>query len=108
MGGIESETMTENEHDELRKPLLVAVHVTKVVEATAKLLPDAGLHSTLSNPAFEEAMTSYVTFANWLPIAATALMMLGHLIFGLTVTCTVTIDVHEDTNEYTFVAEQVM
>ncbi len=78
--------MTKNEQDVLRNPLLVAVHVTEVVEATAKLLPDAGLHSTLNNPAFEEAMALYVTFANWLPMAAAALMLFGHLIVGLTVT----------------------
>ena len=77
-----STTVTENEHDFCNDPLSVAVHVTDVVVATAKLLPETGMQPVLLMPELAVAITLYVTATDEVPPDAIVLMLLGHVMLG--------------------------
>ena len=77
-----SATVTENEHDFCNDPLSVAVHVTDVVVATAKVLPEAGRQTMLLMPEFAVATTLYATATDELPPDAIVLMLLEHVMLG--------------------------
>ena len=66
-------------------PLSRATHVTVVVDATAKLLPETGLQVILFIPALSEAEGVKETGANRAAGAATASTLTGQVIVGLIV-----------------------
>ena len=66
-------------------PLSRATHVTVVVDATANLLPEIGLHEMLFIPALSEAEGVKETGANRASGAATASTRIGQVILGLIV-----------------------
>ena len=80
-----SGTTTENEHELSKNALSVALQVTVVVEAAAKLLLDAGVQTVLLIPELSVAVTLYGTLTVKLPAAADAAISAGHVMLGLIV-----------------------
>ena len=81
-GANVSRTMTENEQDFWSKALSVAVHVTDVVVAMLKLLPDAGTHTVLLMPDASSEVAAYVASADEAPLAADIVISPGHIMEG--------------------------
>ena len=81
-GAKVSRTMTENEHDFCSKALSVAVHVTDVVVAILKLLPDVGIHTVLLMPEASFVVAVYEAIAEEAPLDADIVISPGHVIDG--------------------------
>ena len=77
--------MTENKQELSKNALSVALQVTVVVDAAAKLLLDAGVQIVLLIPELSVAVTLKGTLLVKLPAAADAVISAGHVMVGLTV-----------------------